>query len=557
MKQLITVLTTVILLCPVLFSQATDAEAADFQNGLFGIWYGGSDLTRPQGLMPITQLDERTIFDQVRGGDWSAQWHGYIKAPHTGEVTFELEVSTGGIVKINGREVIRQWNRAGKAFGKISMVEGRMYPLEVSYRRDGGKPAFSIFWSWPGVSASPVPEDVLFHTSTDIQVSKSRGGFAPAANQLPDVEHILLYQKEGIFAAWPANHGAWIWDNNEILVGFTVGDVEEKTVHHIGDVQSNLLARSKDGGQTWRLLDPPSYTVDSADLKPLDTPINFVEEGFALKVVGTGYDSHHAPAGAFYITQNRGETWQGPYPFTGLAGNETIQQIVDVNLEQWPSKKAASDGWREFDLTPRTDYVIISDSEVLLFLSARPRGRGSLFTDRYFCVRTTNGGLSFDFVSWVVPPGDPHRAVMSQTVHVNDGTMVSVARRRAENSNANWIDAYVTTDGGQSWTLQGRVGDSGGYNGNPPAIVKIDDGRLVCVFGNRSKRAIMVTDSFDNGRTWNEPVALRSGDFRGLYGGQDFGYPRLLKRSDGKLVAIYYWSTEEHPFNISATIWKP
>jgi len=38
---------------------------------------------------------------------------------------------------------------------------------------------------------------------------------------------------------------------------------------------------------------------------------------------------------------------------------------------------------------------------------------------------------------------------------------------------------------------------------------------------------------------------------------RDLGYPRLLKRNDGHLVAIYYWSTKEHPYHISATIWKP
>ena len=33
------------------------------------------------------------------------------------------------------------------------------------------------------------------------------------------VEHVVVYQEEGRFGGWPANHGAWSWDD-EIVVGF-------------------------------------------------------------------------------------------------------------------------------------------------------------------------------------------------------------------------------------------------------------------------------------------------------------------------------------------------
>ena len=556
MKKRITFANIAIILGCVFSPQASGADVLVFQKGLVGNWYGGPDLNRPKDVMSIRRLDERCVLEVERGRDWSAQWRGFIKAPYSGEITFEMNVSTGGILKIDGQEVINQWAREGLASGKFQMVEDKMYPIEVSYRRDGGNPRFQVSWSWSGKAVAFVPEDVLFHTSTDIQVSESQIAIPPVVKQLPDVEHVIVYHEDGIFAAWPANHGAWIWDDDEILVGFTIGPVEVQPGHNIGDDQDNVLARSRDGGKTWQLSDPPNYELDSEDLIQLEAPIDFSHEGFALKVIGNGFHSHSAPDGAFYITYDRGETWQGPYPFTGLAGNEEIQQIVNVNIEEWPSKESASAEWIDFQLTPRSDYFVINDSEALLFLSARPRGRGNFAMDRYFCVRTTNGGMSFDFVSWVVPPSDPYRAVMSQTVQVNDSTMVSVARRRTA-ENDNWIDAYVTTDGGQSWSFQSRVADAGRHNGNPPAIVKTDDGRLVCVFGNRSKRAVMASYSSDNGETWTEAVAIRGGDFEGPEGGQDFGYPRLLKRSDGKLVAIYYWSTEDHPYNISATIWKP
>jgi len=36
----------------------------------------------------------------------------------------------------------------------------------------------------------------------------------------------------------------------------------------------------------------------------------------------------------------------------------------------------------------------------------------------------------------------------------------------------------------------------------------------------------------------------------------DLGYPRVFKRSDGKMIAIFYYSTREAQGQIHATIWK-
>jgi hypothetical protein len=39
---------------------------------------------------------------------------------------------------------------------------------------------------------------------------------------------------------------------------------------------------------------------------------------------------------------------------------------------------------------------------------------------------------------------------------------------------------------------------------------------------------------------------------------KDLGYPRLVQRPDGKLVAMYYWATKENPEqHIAASIWQP
>jgi Neuraminidase (sialidase) len=63
--------------------------------------------------------------------------------------------------------------------------------------------------------------------------------------------------------------------------------------------------------------------------------------------------------------------------------------------------------------------------------------------------------------------------------------------------------------------------------------------------------------STDNGKTWGDEFTLRDA-YKSTDGWADMGYPRLVQRPDAKLVALYYWASEEHPQqHIAATIWTP
>lgn len=64
-------------------------------------------------------------------------------------------------------------------------------------------------------------------------------------------------------------------------------------------------------------------------------------------------------------------------------------------------------------------------------------------------------------------------------------------------------------------------------------------------FGIRAKL------SSGEGQSWSEEIVRRD-DGRTW----DLGYPRMVQRSDGKLVTIYYYTTAQNPEqHIAATIW--
>jgi hypothetical protein len=113
-------------------------------------------------------------------------------------------------------------------------------------------------------------------------------------------------------------------------------------------------------------------------------------------------------------------------------------------------------------------------------------------------------------------------------------------------------------DNGRSWTETGRISDPAGWSGNPPSLVKLSDGRLVCVYGNRDRACMIAKYSTDEGKTWKNETILRDDYQRDSHGDPDLGYPRAFQRADGKLVVTYYWATQEHPHHhIAGTIWEP
>lgn len=382
-----------------------------------------------------------------------------------------------------------------------------------------------------------------------------------------DAKQVIVYAKEGRYAAWPANNGAFIFEGDEMLVGFTEGTYEvHKGTHNIGKPYSSWLARSTDRGETWQAYNPENFVGDLGDqpeFKTLEGPIDFQAPGFVMRMVGTSYHGNEDPRGHFFYSYDRGVTWNGAFSFGDLLNHPEVKKY----------------GLGE--ITPRTDYVVTGKNECLVFLSVRLKEEFA--TDRLFCMKTVDGGQNFQFQGWLVKPflveeagesfkvplydddtKNPYatqcRAVMSQTFMLKDGKLLSVMRRKYDpkgDEAKNWVDAYASVDGGKTWKFQSKVGDAGAGNGNPPALAVMADGRLCAVFGERQFGNILVAYSSDEGKTWGEPKILMDGFWSEDMELNDLGYPRVLTRSDGKMVSVFYYSTKEHLHHIHATIWEP
>ncbi|MCB9770558.1 MAG: exo-alpha-sialidase [Candidatus Omnitrophica bacterium] len=362
------------------------------------------------------------------------------------------------------------------------------------------------------------------------------------------VQHSIVAIEKDRFHGWPANNGVWQW-GNEILVAFTQGDFELHRGHNIAGRQDTLLSRSKDGGETWEMFDPEGFLDDDNEKfkaegkKALSEPMDFNNPGFALRIFATGYHGNDDPDGGFFYSYDRGQTWNGPYSLNGLNDHPEIK-----------GKK----------LSPRTDYVIQDGKHCRVFISAEDP---EIELARLACIETTDGGRTFDFVSWITPEAEDYRAIMCQTVQVSDDHFVTAYRKIYQGGNKlATIEAYESKDGCKTWDILGTVKTMKTHS-NPPALVKLEDGRLCCAYGDRHVGEMRARYSADNGKTWGPEFIIRD-DFQPMDEDPDvdepgrkyvdLGYPRLVQRPDGKLVVMYYWATEEHPQQfIGASIWKP
>lgn len=349
-------------------------------------------------------------------------------------------------------------------------------------------------------------------------------------------QHVLVAREAGRFFAWPSNGGLWTWDGGgEAVVAFVSGPHGGQHGHNLGKPQTNLSARTRDGGLTWTVEQPRNFAQSGAKYGKLERAPHFADPEFALRCMATGYDMAGDSRGGFQYSLDRGRSWEGPFRFGGLNGA--------AELKNW-------------DITSRTDYLVNGAAEAFFMMSARPAGEGG--ADRTFWARTLDGGLHFEFGGWVVGRADPFRAVMPSTVRLSATRLVTAIRRRGNIKDPCWVDAYGSSDNGQNWSFLVRIDETGGGNGNPPALTRLADGRLCCAYGDRSHQEMFAKLSADGGETWGKPVVIRDQYRPDPYGDADFGYPRQFQRADGRIVTIYYWYQPDAPEPcIAATIWDP
>ncbi len=503
------------------------------KQGLVGAYYGNADFTNIKESELLHRLEMSWDEETGHGRSWSGIWEGLIDAPVSGKVTFYLSTTQSAALEIARQPRISVENDPDSLQVELEMDKGHAYPIKIWYGHvKGGEGYLNIQWSWGSLPRSKIPPERIYFTSR--QAEKWNWVIEPDPQDIDysqfikaEAKHVMVYDEPGRFCGWPANNGIWLWED-EVLVGFTLSYYQEKELHHSVDEtkpSKSVLARSLNGGTTWSLEDPENFVGDGGKVKKLRQPIDFNHPDFAFRSNGSNY----------FYSYDRGKSWNGPFEFPPLVDSK---------------------------LTSRTDYLILNDKTCLFFLSAEEDQVWARLQDRAFAAVTKDGGSTFQFLSWITD-SIKVRSVMPSTVRINDSHLVSALRRRFDRKYENkprypqnWIDVYESLDQGRTWQFLSKVADTdrGKHNGNPPCLLKLEDGRLCVTYGFRGvPYGIRAKLSSDNGKTWGEEIHLRD-DGRTF----DLGYTRSVQRTDGKIITIYYYTTDKYrEQHIAATIWDP
>jgi len=200
--------------------------------GVKGQYYKGMNFES----LVLTRIDPQINFnwgdpggpDPVVGNDqFSARWTGEVEAAFTETYTFYARADDGVRLWVGGKQLVNAWidQSATEYNGKIDLVAGNTYSLQMEYYENTGGAVAELRWSSPHTPKQLVPQAAL---SPPIKASGPNPGNGATGTSLTPV----LTWNPGDFAA---SHEVYFGTDAQVVKSATKASAEFKGTKALGN----------------------------------------------------------------------------------------------------------------------------------------------------------------------------------------------------------------------------------------------------------------------------------------------------------------------------------
>jgi hypothetical protein len=371
-----------------------------------------------------------------------------------------------------------------------------------------------------------------------VHAAGARNMRGSGARTAKDAEHAVVYRREDEFCSWPFTQGFWEAGDGTLIANFVRTKADYTNVDSLNHNvvlrggPSNLLSiRSRDRGRTW----------DEANLQlhAGGTPAEHDGSGESI-----------AELGPLEFTDRDTLVWTMSSAF-GTPNSRPFVRVSKDSGRNWSRAfRLSMDGLPA--ISAHSSQMVRSDGASLLFLTMVSQDG---WTRRPVVYASVPDRSTWHFLSFMTPKEDPygatdgdwaklassfayggHRWFYPRGTQLPNGRILSPLRCQRSPQGVMWTELHASDDGGRTWGFISRVNDYGA----PGSLVRMQDGRLVIVYGYRlPPYGIRAAVSEDEGRTWGPELIVRDDG-----GSWDLGYPNAVESSKGRVMAVYYFNSK-------------
>ena len=235
--------------------------------GLEGNYFNNVNFTGTQVQRVDAQVNfnfsTKSPISGIAAGTYSIRWTGQVKPAFSEKYTFTVTSDDGVRLWVNHKPVIANWGQVGvgTVSGKIDLVAGKKYDIQLEYRQKTGSAQVKMSWSSASTPQSLVPQSRLFPADQNLK-SKIDHAVAFAQGSLLQT----LADMGGSTSKFPTStnaDGTWSYvDAHDWTSGFFAGELWQ--------MYNRTLSKS------WRLSAAPlTEALSVGKTEPDDTGFRF------------------------------------------------------------------------------------------------------------------------------------------------------------------------------------------------------------------------------------------------------------------------------------------